>query len=294
MKAIKIAIIIPTYNRKELLGNLLNQLIKISDKLFTIELVVVEDGCEDGTKELIDKDFKSVHLIHGTGSWWYTKSINEGIQFALDLQPDYILLLNDDVILGLNYLENIVAAGEKYKRNAIISSVCFSHEKPYLIFDAGVKKILWWRFKFIKHYRQFTIAEPKNFNGVVPTLAITGRGTLVPVEILKHINAYDEKFIQYGSDLDFGLRAQQMGVKCYCCYDAQIFSIIQSTGKGASFIKQNIFQFIASLFNKYSINYLPDSFRLAWRYGYKFIFPITAAIIVMGNIKAFFFNKKIA
>ncbi|MBK9284926.1 MAG: glycosyltransferase family 2 protein [Sphingobacteriaceae bacterium] len=288
---IKISVVIPTFNRREHLKQLLIQLNEISGQNYCLEIIVVVDGSTDGTLELLKKEFDFVHIVEGDGNWWYTKSMNEGFNYSKRFNSKYTLLLNDDVILGLNYIENIVKAAES-KNDSIVSSICFSHETPHLLFDAGVKEIKWWRFKFIKYLKQLGTANPKDYTGLYPTLAITGRGTLIPTNLLFTLNLYDEGFKQYGSDIELGFRASANSIKMFVSWDAQIFSIVNTTGKGASFIKSSFFDFIKSQFNPYSMNYLPDSFRIAWRYGIKLLFPLTCSIILLGNLKAYCFNKK--
>ncbi len=288
----KIAVVIPTYNRRKLLHNLLQQLFQIENSKFEYNVVVVVDGSTDGTIEMLTKDFPEVHIIYGNGNWWYTKSMNEGFKYLKDKNPDYLLLLNDDVCIQRDYLSFLLNAAIKKNDKAIITSICFSDKAPYVLFDAGVSRIIWWRFKFVKYYKRFSEVKIEDFSGLVPTEIVTGRGTLIPAHILYTLNMYDEKYIQYGSDLDLGLKAIKQGYKCFISYDAKVYSIIETTGKGASFIKTSFFDFIKNLFNKYTMTYLPDSFRLAWNYGNRWLYPLTCAIIILGNFKAYFFNKK--
>lgn len=89
----KISIIIPTYNHCDLLSKCINSIQKYTD--FTDkELVIVANGCTDGTKEYLETLPK--YCKH---SWFnepigYTKAVNEGIKFA---SGEFVLPLNNDV-----------------------------------------------------------------------------------------------------------------------------------------------------------------------------------------------------
>ena len=72
----KIAAIIPTFNRKDYLKVLLSQLQNQNKERFTLEIIVVVDGSTDGTLEMLENEFPEVHIVKGTGDWWYTKSMN--------------------------------------------------------------------------------------------------------------------------------------------------------------------------------------------------------------------------
>ncbi|HSH67481.1 MAG TPA: glycosyltransferase family 2 protein, partial [Bacteroidia bacterium] len=97
----KLGVIIPTFNRQSYLQVLLKQLLS-QDKNTTFQIIpiVIVDGSNDGTYEMLDTYFPQVDVIKGTGKWWWTKSVNEGIKYAFSQhQAEYILLLNDDSLI---------------------------------------------------------------------------------------------------------------------------------------------------------------------------------------------------
>src|SRR5688572_11601688 len=107
----KIAAIIPTFNRRQELSDLLWMLgnMDMPEKC-ELDIIAVVDGSTDGTIEMLTRDFPHVHIVKGTGNWWYTRSINEGFKYADRLRPDLILTLNDDIIVHDDYLLKLVAA----------------------------------------------------------------------------------------------------------------------------------------------------------------------------------------
>jgi len=77
----KIVAVIPTYNRKNHLRVILNQLLnQKSLGIYLLDIVVVVDGSTDGTIEMLANEFSKVHMITGSGNWWYTKSMNIGFR----------------------------------------------------------------------------------------------------------------------------------------------------------------------------------------------------------------------
>jgi len=89
-----ISIVIPTYNHLEdCLRPCLESLLRYTD-LSGIEVIIVCNGCTDGTKEYLkDKSVKVVWFDEGLG---YTKAVNEGIKKT---KGDKIVVLNNDTIL---------------------------------------------------------------------------------------------------------------------------------------------------------------------------------------------------
>ena len=99
-----LAIIIPTFNRKTYLSNLLNQINNLSHSDFDLYIIVVVDESTDTTIAMLSSDFPQVHIVKGTGDWWYTRSINEGLAYIKNLNIDYVLTLNDDILLKNDFL----------------------------------------------------------------------------------------------------------------------------------------------------------------------------------------------
>jgi len=95
----KIAVIIPVFNRRETtlkcLGLLKNNVLIPNNSL--INIIVVDDGSTDGTAAAIKLAFPDVKILNGDGNLWWTGAINMGVEFALSQDFDYLLTrLNDD------------------------------------------------------------------------------------------------------------------------------------------------------------------------------------------------------
>ncbi len=107
--AIKYSIIVPTYNRRDLVKQCLDS-IKANTDLTQVEVIVVCNGCEDQTPELVSQyGFKYVYHPEPLG---FARAVNLGIVLA---QGEYIVLLNNDVVLlGSNWLSLLE---EPFKRH---------------------------------------------------------------------------------------------------------------------------------------------------------------------------------
>ena len=57
----KISVVIPTYNRISLVARAIDSVLKQS--LSPYEIIVVDDGSDDSTSEMIQNKYKSVRLI---------------------------------------------------------------------------------------------------------------------------------------------------------------------------------------------------------------------------------------
>ena len=290
---LKISIVIPTYNRRLELCKLLSQLNQQIYSELQIHIIVVVDGSTDGTTEMLISDFPSVIIVQGTGNWWYTKSINEGIKNASDFNPDYILCLNDDVELCENYLNKLLLSARSVEIDSFIGSISFTISKPHCIITSGVRQVIPLLNRNLMYVKPFTQTDPVNFSGIYPSVTLSGRGTLMPYKILKRLEFYDEKFVQYLSDIDLYLRAAKLGCKVYISWDAKLFIHVEKSSATSSFISGSFPSFLKSFFNKHSRNYIPSRSRFLFRHDVKWLFPLSFIFFILGCFKAFFFNKKL-
>ena len=276
MNKLDLAIIIPTFNRKQPLSILLKQLKGQKVNGIDYKIVVVVDGSTDGTYEMLQSEFPCIFVIKGNGNWWFTKSMNEGCKYAVEeLKCRLILTINDDVQVPENYLSKIIRNYHDCGDGSIIGSSSYSLTKPHIITFTGIKKQNRFRLTYYKYIPSFTYKNPGELNGVVTSVVLPTRGMLVSSKIMKQIHYLDEKvFPQYGSDYDFVLRAADKGAKAYLSYDAYVFENMQLTSGGNPRLVKNFRNYINNIFfNKYSSNYFFNQTNFAWRHGIKLLFP---------------------
>lgn len=106
----KIAIIIGTYNR----GDLLKRSLQVYDKKMGLDIVVIDDGSTDDTMNICEQARSKIHYINlGEKTGWRDSAsfLNAGIRFALyELQSDFIFITHPEIIVGKTTIENAVAA----------------------------------------------------------------------------------------------------------------------------------------------------------------------------------------
>jgi GT2 family glycosyltransferase len=290
----KLAAIIPTYNRKESIIHVLELLEKQVVKGIDLSIIVVVDGSSDGTQSTIRSDFPGVTMIEGNGSWWWTRSINEGCKQAVKDGADAVLLLNDDVQLDNNYLETLLKSVEK-EPNAIIGSLNITREKEGRIFFSGAVKFQWWKGK-LQRYHSFLAPYPKNLSGLHQSVVLPGRGILIPTAVFKKTGYFDEKALpQYKADYEFVLRANKKKIKTLISWDTVIFVNVKTTGKGATFSRQSFLTFFASLFKKNSRTNLYQNFLYYKRFYPLWalpLLPFTALMIAVRQFLLFLKGRK--
>ena len=98
----KISVVIPTFNRISLVARAIDSVLKQS--LNPYEIIVVDDGSDDGTSEMIQNKYKSIKLIQQQNNG-VSAARNNGIKHA---KGDWIALLDSDDEWTEKKLENQV------------------------------------------------------------------------------------------------------------------------------------------------------------------------------------------
>jgi GT2 family glycosyltransferase len=300
-KPFKLSIIIPTFNRKESLQKVLEDLEKQDTRShesgiidITVDIIVVVDGSTDGTAQMLRDLHPKVTVIEGNGHWWWTRSVNEGCKRAVINNADAVLLLNDDVRLADDCIDNLLQAYEN-NPGAIIGALNVTDHRTNRIFFSGVKQFRWWSARYIR-YHSFLSPYPPNLSGLHKTIVLPGRGLLIPTGVFKRIGYFDQEGLpQYKADYDFVFRAHKHHVETLISWDARVFVNVETTGGGATFTRQSITRFASSFFKRNTRTNLLHNFTYYRRHFPVWglpLLPVTAIITVFRQFSLFIKGKK--
>ncbi|MCF8356403.1 MAG: glycosyltransferase family 2 protein [Melioribacteraceae bacterium] len=246
-----INIIIPIYNRKEFTRKCLFSLYQQTYKEFKV--IVVDDGSTDNSEDMIKNNFPEVIILKGNGNLWWTGGVNLGINYILDScnNDDYVLLLNNDLILDTDYFDRLLEIID-YFPNFIIGSVEVLTTNSKEIKSGGVVVN---KFKA----KMFTLNQGKNIDQYpkdhfekVSTL--TGRGTLYPISVFREVGLFDQKHFPHYGDFELPYRAGKKGYKKIVHYSLVVNSFPDEINSDV-LIKKSKYKlgdFKKYFFNKYS------------------------------------------
>jgi glycosyltransferase involved in cell wall biosynthesis len=110
MKVPLINIIVPTYNRSELLRSAINSLLQQgTDGTFSYEIIIIDDASTDETREVIGEIIKRspglVRFVKGEGKG-YTCALNRGLA---ESHGEWVALFDDDELANPDWLKELYA-----------------------------------------------------------------------------------------------------------------------------------------------------------------------------------------
>ncbi len=119
MTELSVSIVVPTYNRKETLKQCLNALFRQTYPKPKFEILVIDDGSNDGTERVIKK-----LMTNAPVALRYFKQDNKGPAAARNLgiknaQGEKILSIGDDIIASEILVEEHMKWHERYTENNV-------------------------------------------------------------------------------------------------------------------------------------------------------------------------------
>ena len=264
-----VTIIIPNYNNKELLADLLNSLKSIKT---TFDIIVVNNFSKDDSVIFLKNNYPDIKLIENKTNKGFACAVNQGIR---ESKTKYVLLLNNDTIVQEDIIEELVKTITKEDTIFSVSSKMIQFNNKNLIDDAGDNyNLLGWskkrgNNKSIKEY-----LEDSEVFGACAGAA------LYRTDIFDEIGLFDENFESYVEDMDISFRARIYGYKSY--YSAN--SIVYHYGSASTGSKYNPFKVRISARNNI---YLIYKNMPLWMKIINFIFILFGILI-----KYIFFRKK--
>lgn len=225
---IKILIIIVNWNERDLLKQCLTSLNTHLPLPYTI--IVVDNGSSDGSTEMIKEEFPTVILLENKENVGFARANNQALAFirARQLKADYIIFLNNDVILRddslgrlTNFLENhhdIAAAGP---------AVFFSNGLPQ-VGAAGYFPTICSIFNYAFFLSYLSLKAPPLFPGFflhqVPYIKkkkpvevdwVSGVSLVTRYSIWKKVAGFPEDYFMYAEDIALCREIKKVGKIIY-------------------------------------------------------------------------------
>jgi GT2 family glycosyltransferase len=211
-----VAVVIPTYNRWHEARIALARLEQSEYQDF--EIVLIEDGCTDGTADNCRREFPNVRLLHGDGKLWWSGAINRGVKYALERDVEAIVWLNDDNRVEPETLSRMV---EAFRRLGGRSIICARTKLDGTGEDEWIGDPPRWHPEFGKWKPPDLSAED-----VPVEHPPGGRGVLIPAQCFREIGVVDSQaFPHYWADHDFHYRAMKAGYRYFIATRAVVWNV---------------------------------------------------------------------
>jgi GT2 family glycosyltransferase len=211
--------VVPVYNRLEITKRFLEHI--AAQDYPAIHTVIVDDGSTDGTGEyLAHTQHSRLTTLTGSGNLWWGGAMHLGMGFVMDNagKNDFLLMLNDDVRIGRNYISTLVVESMA-NGNAVIGSSQRDEVSGQLL-GSGVN-IDYWGMRF---------SPVDCVDSSISVDALPGRGVLIPMQAVFAAGKVNSRiFPHYLGDLEYTARVKESGYEVILSNKAEVFSAAESS-----------------------------------------------------------------
>jgi len=182
-------------------------------------LLIVDNGSTDDSVQRIRAVYSTVTLLETGENLGYAGGNNVGIRYALEQGADYVLLLNDDVVLAEDAISALLKVAVQHPEAGFLGPNVYIMEQPeHLLSSGGVFAADWCPF----HRGMGERHEFHDGDGVEVDF-LSGCALLVARTAMEKIGLLDEDFFTYGEDVEWCFRGKRAGFKVLLVPQAKVW-----------------------------------------------------------------------
>ncbi|MDD4289735.1 MAG: glycosyltransferase family 2 protein [Patescibacteria group bacterium] len=222
----KISISLVTWNGEKYIKHCINSILQQTFKDY--EVNIFDNNSNDTTIEIIEKNFPCFKIFKNKKNIGFAAAHNKLFAWA---KSDYILCLNQDIIMEPNFLENAFDFLHNAKNLDKIAAIEpkllhweFNNEDPYNADKHGKTNIIdTCGFEVFRNHKVIDVGqleedgqkfnEKKEIFGTSAACPIYSKKVLESIKINNEY--FDEDFFNYKEDVDLAFRIRLAGYKCY-------------------------------------------------------------------------------
>ena len=180
-------------------------------KGFTVETIVVDNGSQDGSQDIVKKNYPWVSLIENKKNFGFAKAANDALR---QIKGRYVLLLNPDTQVKEGAIASLISFMDQHPEAGIVGAHLLNADGskqnsianfPSLTTELLNKSLLRWLFpkKFPGKERDYP--EPIEVDSVI------GACMMVRREVLDQVGLLDEDYFLFLEETDWCYRMKKAG-----------------------------------------------------------------------------------
>jgi GT2 family glycosyltransferase len=193
----------------------------------SFEVIVVDNGSQDGSQEMIRLEFPTVTLIESAENFGFGSANNAGAEQA---KGKYLFLLNPDTVLLNNACQLLFNFIENTPPCGICGGNLFNgQKKPIHSYYRLLPSALWELSARLNHWPlKLWFGENFEFNHThkpQKVAMITGADLMIRADLFNRLHGFDADFFLYYEDTHLSFKVKQAGYKAYSVPQAEIWHL---------------------------------------------------------------------
>jgi hypothetical protein len=176
-----------------------------------LEVVLVDNGSNDGTRESVNNEFPSVHVVSNPFNSGVAGGRNIGIDYAnRHFAYDYLLYIDNDTLVTRDFIHPLVEALETNASIGIAAPKLYTLDEEGVLDSAGGANVNFWTGSTGR--RGYGEIDRGQYDTPDTPPCVPAGIALVRRAVIDKCGGFDTEFNPYGpEDLDFSLRAKAHG-----------------------------------------------------------------------------------
>jgi len=172
----------------------------------SLNIIIVDNNSSDDSYNKLTHLFSNLKFIESDKNLGYAGGMNLGIKYSLSQGADFILLVNQDVVVTPDFLEPMLVKFYNDSKIGIVSSKVIYKNPDYKIYCAGgkISRLL---CTGVAEYQGMQASDYANEDREI-TLA-EGCFMLIKAEVIYKIGFFNEKYFMYLEDVEFSERVRK-------------------------------------------------------------------------------------
>lgn len=228
----KVIVLILSYNGKYLLKDSISSY--LANDYPNFELVVIDNGSTDGTKEWVAQNYPSVFVLRTDKNLGYSGGFNLGLDYAFNQkQVDYVLITNNDVKADSQVISELVKVAKTDTMIGFCTGKVFFYNSPDTLQTVGkYEDPIRWNGEHIGNKE----IDKGQYDKISERIFADDIFTLVSRKLYLETSGYDTTFKFQAEEYDWQARAKKLGFKIFYTPLAKIWHKDSMTiGKRSAF-----------------------------------------------------------
>jgi len=193
----------------------------------SLDILIIDNGSADDSVNVFQTELHDIQLLPLDDNLGFAKGVNKGIQYALDHEYDYALLINNDALASSDVLSCLLAEADP--TISMLSPKIYYADDPERIWFANGRK------------QQHTLDLRDTGRGEYDSVKwsqscdvdyLLGTCLLVTLSAVQKVGMLDECYFMYYEDLDWSLRMHQSGYRLRLVADAHLYHLVSLSSGG--------------------------------------------------------------
>ena len=174
------------------------------------KVIVVDNFSDDGSVERLQSEFSNVIYVLNNSNLGFSRGCNAGLRKAYELGAEYVLLLNNDIVVDPGFLEPAVAEAQKGAHIGAVTGKIMYKEPSNVFWQAG---------GHVDPFRVQGVSRGKGevdhgqYDEISETGWASGAMSLIPRATLEKVGFLPEEYFFGQEEWDYSTAILKAGLK---------------------------------------------------------------------------------